>query len=48
MIMVARHALYSDIVRGVKDELKAPTFAYQVSGEYAAAHGRFRARLAEQ
>jgi porphobilinogen synthase len=24
-----------DVVRRVKDELKAPTFAYQVSGEYA-------------
>jgi len=26
---------YLDVVRRVKDELKAPTFAYQVSGEYA-------------
>ncbi|MGB2131488.1 MAG: porphobilinogen synthase, partial [Marinobacterium sp.] len=26
---------YLDIVRRVKTELKAPTFAYQVSGEYA-------------
>ena len=26
---------YLDIVRRVKDELRAPTFAYQVSGEYA-------------
>lgn len=26
---------YLDIVRRVKDELKAPTFVYQVSGEYA-------------
>jgi porphobilinogen synthase len=26
---------YLDIVRRVKHELQAPTFAYQVSGEYA-------------
>jgi porphobilinogen synthase len=26
---------YLDIVRRVKDEFKAPTFVYQVSGEYA-------------
>jgi porphobilinogen synthase len=26
---------YLDIVRRVKDEYKAPTFVYQVSGEYA-------------
>jgi porphobilinogen synthase len=26
---------YLDIIRRVKEELKAPTFAYQVSGEYA-------------
>jgi porphobilinogen synthase len=26
---------YLDIVRRVKDELKAPTYVYQVSGEYA-------------
>jgi porphobilinogen synthase len=26
---------YLDVLRRVKDELKAPTFAYQVSGEYA-------------
>jgi porphobilinogen synthase len=26
---------YLDIVRRVKDEFKVPTFAYQVSGEYA-------------
>jgi hypothetical protein len=30
----ARHAL-PDIVRRVKDEFRVPTFAYQVSGEYA-------------
>jgi len=26
---------YLDIVRRVKDEFRVPTFAYQVSGEYA-------------
>jgi porphobilinogen synthase len=26
---------YLDILRRVKDEFKAPTFVYQVSGEYA-------------
>jgi len=26
---------YLDIVRRVKDEFKAPTFVYQVSGEYS-------------
>jgi porphobilinogen synthase len=26
---------YLDVVRRVKDELRVPTFAYQVSGEYA-------------
>jgi porphobilinogen synthase len=35
MIMVKPGLPYLDIVRRVKDELKAPTFAYQVSGEYA-------------
>ncbi|AQA17002.1 delta-aminolevulinic acid dehydratase [Halioglobus japonicus] len=35
MIMVKPGMPYLDIARRVKDELKAPTFAYQVSGEYA-------------
>lgn len=35
MIMVKPGMPYLDIVRRVKDALKAPTFAYQVSGEYA-------------
>jgi porphobilinogen synthase len=26
---------YLDVVRRVKDEFRVPTFAYQVSGEYA-------------
>jgi porphobilinogen synthase len=32
---------YLDVVRRVKDELKAPTFVYQVSGEYAMHCGAF-------
>ena len=35
MIMVKPGMPYLDVVRRVKDQLKAPTFAYQVSGEYA-------------
>jgi len=35
MIMVKPGMPYLDIVRRVKDEFKAPTFVYQVSGEYA-------------
>ncbi|MET1218806.1 MAG: porphobilinogen synthase [Glaciecola sp.] len=35
MVMVKPGMPYLDIVRRVKEELKAPTFAYQVSGEYA-------------
>ena len=35
IIMVKPGMPYLDIVRRVKDELKAPTFVYQVSGEFA-------------
>jgi porphobilinogen synthase len=35
MVMVKPGMPYLDIVRRVKDELGYPTFAYQVSGEYA-------------
>lgn len=35
MIMVKPGMPYLDIVRRVKDELAVPTYAYQVSGEYA-------------
>lgn len=35
IIMIKPGMPYLDIVRRVKDELKAPTFVYQVSGEYA-------------
>jgi len=35
MVMVKPGMPYLDIVRRVKEEFKVPTFAYQVSGEYA-------------
>jgi porphobilinogen synthase len=35
MVMVKPGMPYLDIVRRVKDEFRAPTFVYQVSGEYA-------------
>ena len=35
MVMVKPGLPYLDIVRRVKDEFRLPTFAYQVSGEYA-------------
>ncbi|MCW5576551.1 MAG: porphobilinogen synthase [Burkholderiales bacterium] len=35
MVMVKPGLPYLDIVRRIKDEFRAPTFVYQVSGEYA-------------
>ena len=35
MVMVKPGMPYLDIVRRVKDQFGVPTFAYQVSGEYA-------------
>jgi porphobilinogen synthase len=35
MVMVKPGLPYLDIIRRVKDEFKAPTYVYQVSGEYA-------------
>jgi len=35
MVMIKPGLPYLDIVRRIKDEFKAPTFVYQVSGEYA-------------
>ncbi len=35
MVMIKPGMPYLDVVRRVKDELQVPTFAYQVSGEYA-------------
>ena len=39
MVMVKPGMPYLDIVRRVKDEFGAPTYAYQVSGEYAMLRG---------
>jgi porphobilinogen synthase len=35
MVMVKPGLPYLDIIRRAKDEFAMPTFAYQVSGEYA-------------
>jgi porphobilinogen synthase len=35
MVMIKPGMPYLDIVRRVKDTFQAPTFVYQVSGEYA-------------
>ncbi|WP_372613246.1 porphobilinogen synthase [Halomonas sp.] len=35
MVMIKPGMPYLDVVRRVKEELRVPTFAYQVSGEYA-------------
>ncbi|MGQ4878426.1 porphobilinogen synthase [Billgrantia sp. LNSP4103-1] len=35
MVMVKPGMPYLDVVRRIKDELRVPTYAYQVSGEYA-------------
>jgi porphobilinogen synthase len=42
MVMVKPGMPYLDIVRRVKDEFKAPTFVYQVSGEYAMLKAAFQ------
>ncbi len=42
MIMVKPGMPYLDVVRRVKDALGAPTFAYQVSGEYAMHQAAFQ------
>jgi porphobilinogen synthase len=39
MVMVKPGLPYLDIVRRVKDEFRAPTYVYQVSGEYAMLRG---------
>jgi porphobilinogen synthase len=39
MVMVKPGMPYLDIVRRVKDEFKAPTYVYQVSGEYSMLRG---------
>ena len=35
MVMVKPGMPYLDIIRRIKDKFKAPTIAYQVSGEYS-------------
>ena len=35
MVMVKPGMAYLDILKSIKDTFKAPTFVYQVSGEYA-------------
>jgi len=42
MVMVKPGLPYLDIVRRIKDEFKAPTFVYQVSGEYAMLKAAFK------
>ena len=39
MVMIKPGMPYLDICRRVKDEFGAPTYAYQVSGEYAMLQG---------
>ena len=46
MVMVKPGMPYLDIVRRVKDAFLAPTYVYQVSGEYAMLVRRRRQRLA--
>ncbi|WP_299360291.1 porphobilinogen synthase [uncultured Paracoccus sp.] len=43
MVMIKPGMPYLDICREVKDQFGAPTFAYQVSGEYAMLEGAIRA-----
>src|SRR5947207_6437174 len=42
MVMVKPGLPYLDIVRRVKDEFRAPTYVYQVSGEYAMLKAAFK------
>jgi porphobilinogen synthase len=48
MVMVKPGMPYLDIVRRVKDEFKAPTFVYQVSGEYAMLKAAFQSGWLEE
>jgi porphobilinogen synthase len=43
MIMIKPGLPYLDILRRIKDQFKAPTFVYQVSGEYAMLQGAIQA-----
>jgi len=42
MVMVKPGMPYLDIIRRVKDEFKAPTYVYQVSGEYSMLKAAFK------
>ena len=42
MVMVKPGMPYLDILRRVKEEFKAPTYVYQVSGEYSMLKGAFK------
>ena len=48
MVMIKPGLPYLDIVRRVKDRFGAPTFVYQVSGEYAMLKAAARQRLARR
>ena len=48
MVMVKPGMPYLDIVRRVKDAFGVPTFAYQVSGEYAMLMAAAAERLARR
>ena len=48
MVMVKPGLPYLDVIRRVKDAFQLPTFAYQVSGEYAMLKAAGRARLARR
>jgi porphobilinogen synthase len=39
MVMVKPGLPYLDVLRRVKDEFRAPTYVYQVSGEYSMLRG---------
>src|SRR5262249_1293662 len=43
MLMIKPGMPYLDIVRRIKDAFRAPTFVYQVSGEYSMLKGAIRA-----
>ena len=45
MVMVKPGMAYLDILRRVKDEFQAPTFVYQVSGEYSMLRGAIASGL---
>ena len=48
MVMIKPGMPYLDIIRRVKDEFKAPTCVYQVSGEYAMLMAAFRSGWLEE